>query len=55
MSASTSSAISVSVGFGHRPDGCAGLAGRAEMMTDSEIANSRPVRKVVLRREGGPL
>jgi hypothetical protein len=32
-----------------RHDGCGGLAGRAELMTDSEIASSRPVRKIVLR------
>jgi hypothetical protein len=32
-----------------RHDGCGGLAGRAELVTDSEAVSSRPVRKIVLR------
>jgi hypothetical protein len=32
-----------------RHDGCGGLPGRAELMTDNEIASSWPVRKIVLR------
>ena len=32
-----------------RHDGCGGQAGRAELLTGSEGASSRPVRRIVLR------
>jgi hypothetical protein len=32
-----------------RHDGCGGLAGWAELWTGSNVASSRPVRKIVLR------
>jgi hypothetical protein len=32
-----------------RHDGCGGLPGRAELWTGSDVASSRPVRKIVLR------
>jgi len=36
----------------HGPDdGCGGLAGRAELLTGSDGASSRPVRKIVLQSE----
>ena len=34
-----------------RHDGCGGLAAKAELLTGVEGANSRPVRKIVLRAE----
>jgi hypothetical protein len=33
-----------------RHDGCGGLPGRAELVTDADSASSRPVRKIVLRQ-----
>jgi hypothetical protein len=33
-----------------RRDGCGGLPGSAELLTGSEAASSRPVRKIVLRK-----
>jgi hypothetical protein len=32
-----------------RHDGCGGLPGSAELVTDADSASSRPVRKIVLR------
>jgi hypothetical protein len=32
-----------------RHDGCGGRAGKAELLSGIEGANSRPVRKIVLR------
>jgi hypothetical protein len=34
-----------------RHDGCGGRAGRAELITGIEGANSRPVRRIVLRED----
>jgi len=34
-----------------RHDGCSGRAGKVELMTGSDGASSRPVRKIVLRAE----
>jgi hypothetical protein len=34
-----------------RHDGCGGLAAKAELLTGIEGANSRPVRKIVLRSD----
>jgi hypothetical protein len=34
-----------------RHEGCGGLAGKAELLTGIEGANSRPVRRIVLRHE----
>jgi hypothetical protein len=33
-----------------RHDGCGGLAGQAELVTDADSASSRPVRNIVLRQ-----